>query len=970
MPRVRKQAKPPTSTALVTSSAQIVRRSINLRALPSMTPASTSAGALVKYMFAGRPPQQDLWRSRYGRGLDLNVIETSLRQADWGNMRQITDLSRETIDCDPHLAAVLGKRFNAIASLPCEIVPAEGAGINEEKARFYADVVRNQIKQLPHFSQRVQQLAWALFDGRAALELEWFLVPTVPNLPVPVHDSFGTVNWMVKDVAWIHPRRLHFGPERELRVCDDFTAGDFSECGVALRDHKMKFIYWTPQLYGDYPEREGLARRVLYWSFFKRFSARERMILLELFGKPWRWLEVGEDSTASGEDLDNADDMLQNIGGNSSFRFPRGTNFKVEQPEKGAGELHQATIEQSNEEISKLVLGQTGTTDPNPAGLNNAQANVMQDEQFMILMNDARMISDVLETFLSDAIIELNFGPLELNHAPHLKLRADVPLDREKELKRLKAAVEAGLEIPLSEAYDISGFRQPKADEPVIRLDTPPLHPMAIQPPPERPVIAHPENANLPGRKMQPVAPSGEGGLPSPETPALQPKRQGGGGTAGGGGPSAGETAVGETPTDESTLPQLVAEAHSVVLPFAGFKDFDECLKEMKKQGHSQESASRICGALKRDHEGATAGLHQAHPSDLALIRVIVLHQAGIGCGGCGQVMLEDGDDEMSAVFGARQPEEAVVGSLETLIAKGVKEGARQTSVLASVYQDAVQGLEEASDVNKALERAHSDIDLYPLSRAIERRILHGIMSGAIASQYEFETQTVLPVAELEAMGGRRFNLAEPATDPNFVDRPLQDAVRWFKSKNVVTRTVFDQLEAAAKRRAFTIAGMTNNVMLQRAKDELEAQIRSGGQVRDFAKKVAERFESAGFTPASPSHVETIYRTNVLNAYNSGRYAQATQPEVLRVRPYWQIRTANDGPPRQRPAHRNVHLWVLKADDTFWRTAYPPFGFNCRCRVVTLSNAEVQARSLRIRTGGEVSGLPDRGFTSGVGSLL
>ena len=125
------------------------------------------------------------------------------------------------------------------------------------------------------------------------------LTPLIPNLPVPVHPDFGSVNWMIKDLGWIHPRRLHFGPERELRVYDDLVAGNFAEHGIALRDERLKFIHWTPQLFGDYPEREGLARRALYWSFFKRFSARERMILLELFGKPWRWLEV----EVNGDDL-------------------------------------------------------------------------------------------------------------------------------------------------------------------------------------------------------------------------------------------------------------------------------------------------------------------------------------------------------------------------------------------------------------------------------------------------------------------------------------------------------------------------------------------------------------------------------------------------------------------------------------------------------------------------------------------
>lgn len=1111
MPRTRK-----LSQAIASPSAtkvSIARHTINLRSIPRNDPANTTAAQLRDLMFAKRPPEQDLWRTRYGRALNLDVIENALRNADWGGMRLLTDLSRETIDTDPHLASVLNKRFGAISALPWEIIPIDGLGVDKAKATFYSDVVRSQIKQLPNFGQRVLQLAWGLFDGRASLENEWALTPMIPNLPTPVHQQYGTVNWMIRDLGWIHPRRLHYGPERELRVYDDLVSGSFAEYGIALRDTPLKFIYWTPQLFGDYPEREGLARRCLYWSFFKRFSARERMILLELFGKPFRWLEVDEDSTADKDDLISADDQLQNIGGNSSFRFPRGTRFKVEQPGPNAGQVHQETIEESDKQLSKLVLGQTGTTDANPAGLNNVQANVMQDEQFMILMRDAAQISEVIETFLTDAIIELNFGPQELSYAPHFRLRADVPLDRTKELARLKAAVDAGLEVPLSEAYEISGFRQPKEDEPIIKLETPPLHPLAVQPPPERPVIVWPENAALPARKTQPIAPSGEGGLESPE--GLPPAQAGGGlskpagelvtptdalgesilsdGTEtpatpqekaekkastvkpesiisvnearkeNGYGPllrpdgspdpdgnlvvtvyeakmkaavateakiaeavlaptpapvtatpednaepteendnESGDSDVpsgGTTPAPEGTpsaapsapptqatasgpingslraeqLSNQVRTATKVILPFAGFKDFDDCMTKVKEEGHSEESAGNICGALYKEYHGSMRGLERAHPADVRLVQTIVLTDYLASSAPKCSSVVHLANDLPKEVRSAAQPEEKVIGSIETLIGKGAKEGARELQSVAAEYAAGIKGLTTAAEISKALDRIHDDVDLHGFLRSIERRTLHGAMAGAIANQYEFETDTVLPVAEFERNYGPRIFLAPTGgapADPQFVSRGLNDAIRWFRQRAVVTRDVFDRLEAAAKRRAFTIAQMTNNQMLQRAKDELEAHIREGKQLRDFKKAMELRFISSGFTPANPSHVETIYRTNVLNAYNAGRHAQATQPAVLRVRPYWQIRTVNDGPPRQRETHQAVHLWVLKADDSIWQTIYPPFGFNCRCRTTTLSEKEVKARSLRIRTGGEIHGLPDPGFTSGVASLL
>jgi phage gp29-like protein len=975
MPRVLKNVYQAQAATTPTLSVNITRQSLNLQSIPREQAAVTMPAKLRSVMFASTPPKQDLFRSRYGRALNLDVIETALRSADWGNMRLLTDLSRETIDTDPHLASVLNKRFGAITALPWEVRPAEGNGIDIEKARFYADVVRAQLKQLPNFAARINQLAWGLYDGRAALENEWFMTASLPGITVPTHPKFGTVSWMVKDLGWIHPRRLHFGPDRELRVYDDLIVGNFGKYGIALRDEAFKFIFWTPQLFGDYPEREGLARRSLYWSFFKRFAARDRMILTELYGKPWRWLEVDNDSDADTTDLESADDILQNVGGNTSFRCPRGTKFKVEQPGKGAGEVHQDVIVESDKQISKLVLGQTGTTDANPAGLNNNQANVMQDEQFMLLMLDSVMMSEVIETYLTDAIIELNFGQMEVSHAPTFRLRADVPLDRAKEIARLDAALRARLEISVSEAYELSGFRVPKKDEPVIKLETPPLHPLAVQPPPERPVIVYPEGTELPAREVQPIAPTGEGGLQSPESiPSVPSAPAGALRTPENANPQP-SNALKEPLTGESSvaavraeqLPAQVSTPTEVTLPFGGFKDFEDCVKKMKKDGHGKESAENICGALKHKYEGSMLGLENAHPSDVAVCNSIILQSylqvPGIKCASTKEADVE------TEVLKAKQPIEKLVGTIEVLIDKGTSEGARESAKMVDVYAEAVEGLRDSAAILTALNNANEDMDIHGFSRAIERRMIHGVMSGAISSQYEFENETALPPAEFENQFGSPILLALPPV-LDFVTRPLKDAIGWFKGLSIVTRSAFDRLDAAAKRRSFTISGLLNNMMLQKAKDELQTQVQEGGQLRDFRKFMTNRMESAGFVPANPSHVETIYRTNVLNAYNSGRHAQATQPSIMRLRPYWQIRTVNDGPPRQRKTHQSVHLWTLRANDSFWKNAYPPFGFNCRCRVVTLSEPEVRARKLTIHSGGEIHLLPDPGFTSGTASLL
>jgi uncharacterized protein with gpF-like domain len=146
--------------------------------------------------------------------------------------------------------------------------------------------------------------------------------------------------------------------------------------------------------------------------------------------------------------------------------------------------------------------------------------------------------------------------------------------------------------------------------------------------------------------------------------------------------------------------------------------------------------------------------------------------------------------------------------------------------------------------------------------------------------------------------------------------------------------------------------------------------VAEGGSVKDFEKFMKERVESAGWTPASPSHAATIARTNLMQAYTVGRAVDATQPAVLVDRPYWQIRGVHDD--RQRPTHGAVQDWVLRADDPFWHLGLPgAWDFNDRCRFTTLSQKQVEARGLEIHSGSEIKDLPASGFAGGgLGSLL
>jgi SPP1 gp7 family putative phage head morphogenesis protein len=250
-------------------------------------------------------------------------------------------------------------------------------------------------------------------------------------------------------------------------------------------------------------------------------------------------------------------------------------------------------------------------------------------------------------------------------------------------------------------------------------------------------------------------------------------------------------------------------------------------------------------------------------------------------------------------------------------------------------------------------------------------------MAGALDSLEEREKDEPEP---MQARAMARTILAR--ADVPFTQQPFAAAIDAFAKRNIVPRATFDALSAAAKQKAFTVAGLATEELLGDAHAELDRQLKAspehtfkdpatgkwvykGPNLREFRKFTEQRLESAGWTPSNPSHVETIFRTNIASAYSTGRVAEMTQPAVLKLRPYWQIQGVRDD--RQRPTHKAAFGVVLPADHPFWRIAFPPFGYNCRCRVISRSQKWVDANG---GVSSPPTGLPDPGFASGTNQLI
>lgn len=173
---------------------------------------------------------------------------------------------------------------------------------------------------------------------------------------------------------------------------------------------------------------------------------------------------------------------------------------------------------------------------------------------------------------------------------------------------------------------------------------------------------------------------------------------------------------------------------------------------------------------------------------------------------------------------------------------------------------------------------------------------------------------------------------------------PNEAAAAYIRGKAVADPKNFGNLPDQLKQRAFTVAGIEQMDALRRMRDAI-AKLPEGASWDEAKKEIAAEispFIDAGDdskrTTASKARAEFLLRTHGFQAYAVARHQQ--QMSVARDFPYWKYETVGDS--RVRPGHAALDGKVLRADDPWWKTHYPPWDWGCRCIVVAIDEEDAE----------------------------
>lgn len=170
---------------------------------------------------------------------------------------------------------------------------------------------------------------------------------------------------------------------------------------------------------------------------------------------------------------------------------------------------------------------------------------------------------------------------------------------------------------------------------------------------------------------------------------------------------------------------------------------------------------------------------------------------------------------------------------------------------------------------------------------------------------------------------------------------PFEAQIAFFRDKINLPTDAWTDIWAREHARAFVVAGATTEELLTDLRGAVDKAIADGTTLAEFRKDFDKAVVKHGWSYKGERGWRTrvIYDTNLRTSYAAGRYNQLQA--VKKDRPYWRYKhSVAVAVPRQ--AHLDWDGMVLAAADTWWDTHYPPNGWGCRCRVMSLSESDLK----------------------------
>ncbi len=349
-------------------------------------------------------------------GIDIATYIQAIKSADnvdWSRRYKMYDMYLDILT-DPHLLSVINKRKSALVSAP---IIFQRAGIPDDK-------INEQLKS-PWFYNYLYDLFDTLLFGISLFQFQ--------------RDKQGWIDYTMVDRKHIDP--IHY---QILRNQTDITGTSWDE-------------YYNLLFVGNKYDL-GLLVSAAPYVIYKRNTMGDWSQFSEIFGMPIReYTYDGADEEARTQVMNDA----YNQGGAGVYIHPKDCNLELKESanKTGSAELYDKLVDRCNSEISKLILGNTLTTESNDKG-TQALGTVQEHGENALKIADRNYILNILNYNMSDI-----FSALGINtQGGEFIYQETEDKDPEKQLRIIEGLYNMGLKIDEDSLYEMFGVKKPEAN--------------------------------------------------------------------------------------------------------------------------------------------------------------------------------------------------------------------------------------------------------------------------------------------------------------------------------------------------------------------------------------------------------------------------------------------------------------------------------------------------------------------------
>lgn len=373
-------------------------------------------------------------------GLTPQRLAAIFREADAGDISRQMELFAEIEEKDPHLAAQLQTRKQAVTGLDWEIVPYQADNAEDKEI---AEYVADQLHGLEDWEGVCMDLLDAIGKGYAVAEIMWdtsgprVTINRIDRVPqtCTTWDEYGRMRLITAE----HPSGIALPPD--------------------------KFVVHRYQARSGHPTRAGILRVIAWTYLFKNYSLKDWVSFCDVYGMPLRLGKYAPD--ASQEDKDALIAALLQLGTDAAGIIPQGADiqFVADAGKASTAAIYEGLARYCDEQISKAVLGQTLTSDS--GGGSYAQSKTHNEVRHDLTEADCKALAATLRRDLIRPLVLYNYGAQAAERLPHIRWDSEEPADLQETVKIYETLTGLGLPVPLSHLYDKFGIPKPRAGEPV-----------------------------------------------------------------------------------------------------------------------------------------------------------------------------------------------------------------------------------------------------------------------------------------------------------------------------------------------------------------------------------------------------------------------------------------------------------------------------------------------------------------------